>query len=63
MTINAIVACVESPLNEPSIVAILEASGMNSLEIPFPREQFASDSAPELLGLLNGFFVQLLVVL
>jgi hypothetical protein len=63
VTVDTVVAGIQSALYEPCIVTTLKASGVDSLEIAFPREQFACKSSPELLWLCDGLLVQLLVLL
>lgn len=48
-------------LEEPGIVAVGEAAGVDGLEIALPGEEFASLSTPVLVWFGDGFFVEGLV--
>lgn len=63
MAINGVVAGVELALDEPLDIALSEAAGGDGLEVASPGQQLASCSAPELVGLGDGFLVELLVLL
>lgn len=63
MAINGVVAGIELALNEPLDIALSEAAGGDGLEVAGPGQQLASCSAPELVGLGDGFLVELLVLL
>lgn len=63
MAINGVVAGVELALDEPLDIALGEAAGGDGLEVAGPGQQLASCSAPELVGLGDGFLVELLVLL
>lgn len=63
VAINAVVAGIQPALKEPRVVAALEATSVYCLEIAVPREQFARETTPELLGLCDGLLVQFLVLL
>lgn len=63
MAIDAVVACIQTALDEPGVVTVLKAAGMHGLEVALPREQFAGEVTPKLVGVLDGLLVQLLVVL
>jgi hypothetical protein len=62
VTVDAVVAGVQPSLDEPRIVAALEAAGVYRLKVTVPREQFARKAAPELFGFCDGLLVQLLVL-
>lgn len=63
MAINGIVAGVELALDEPLDITFSEAAGGDGLEVAGPGQQLASCSAPKLVGLGDGFLVELLVLL
>lgn len=63
MAINGVVAGVELALDEPLDITLSEAAGGDGLEVAGPGQQLASCSAPELVGLGDGFLVELLVLL
>jgi len=62
VTVNAVVAGIQSTFKEPRIIAALKATSVYGLEVAFPREQFARETSPELVGLCDGLLVQLLVL-
>jgi hypothetical protein len=63
MAIDAVVGGVQLTLEEPGVVAVGEAAGVDGLEVAAPGEELSGLSAPELLGFGNGLFVEGLVLL
>lgn len=62
VTVNAVVRGIEAALEEPGVVAVLEAAGVDGLEVALPGQELACPLAPELVRLLDRLLVQLLVV-
>ncbi len=63
MTINAVVARIQPPLEEPGIVAVGKGARVNGLEISLPCQQLSSQPRPELVRLLDRLSVEFLVML
>lgn len=63
MAIDAIVTRIQLPLDEPGIIAVFKTASMRGLEIALPREQLSCEATPEGVRVLDGLFVQSLVVL
>jgi hypothetical protein len=63
VAVDAVVRGVQLALEEPGVVAILEGTGVDGLEVAVPGEQLAGVAGPELLGLGDGLFVEGLVFL
>lgn len=63
MAVDAVVGGVELALEEPGIVAVGEAAGVDGLEVAGPGEEIPGLPGPELFGLGYGLFVEGLVFL
>lgn len=62
MAINAIVARIQSTLQEPSIVSTLEAAIMDGVEISVPMKKLSCLAAPEGISLVDGLVMELFVL-
>jgi hypothetical protein len=63
VAVDAVVGGIELALEEPGIVAVSEAAGVDGLEVAGPGEEIPGLPGPELFGLGDGFFVESLVLL
>jgi len=61
VAVDAVVRGVELALEEPSVVAVLEAAGLDGLEVAVPCDELAGTLGPELVWLLDRLLVELLV--
>jgi hypothetical protein len=61
MAVHTIEAGIQPAPQKPRIITIGKGSVVNGMKVFIPAQQFSSELGPELVGVLNGLFIQLLI--